>query len=175
MPGCPALLYYLRHYLGMCDYKVTRPFRFYVHIVLCQLESKVSSSEVHGTLLNPGKVFFPMSLKERSYQMENEDLGSYSLQSFCCSVYNQDQDQNCWRNPVCSRRVAMADNSARDITHPETPVRRRHHRKPVDINSCSLFQRVQYHCCLLLHHAHTYINIKSTLGFCLKDVNFPIC
>ena len=82
MPGCPALLYYLRHYLGMCDYKVTRPFRFYVHIVLCQLESKVSSSEVHGTLLNPGKVFFPMSLKERSYQMENEDLGSYSLQSF---------------------------------------------------------------------------------------------
>ena len=59
MPGCPVLLYYLGHYLGMCNYKVTHSFRFYVHIMLCQLESKVSSSEGHGTLLNPGQGVLP--------------------------------------------------------------------------------------------------------------------
>lgn len=116
-------------------------FSFYVHVVLCQLDSKVSSSQGHGKLLNPGKVFFPC-VPEGTLLLENEDVGTNSPQSFCCSMYNENQAQNCWRNQVCSWRVAMADNFVHHITHPETPVWRLHHRKPVDINSCSLFQRV---------------------------------
>ena len=107
--------------------------------------------------------------------MTNEELGSYSWKSFYCSMYNQNQAQNCWRNQVCSWGVAVADNCAHHITHPETPVWRLHHWKPVDIDSCSLFQRVSTITVLFIRMLPHTVNRSLVFLYIFKDVNCPIC
>ncbi|KAF6376173.1 hypothetical protein mRhiFer1_004758 [Rhinolophus ferrumequinum] len=62
--------------------------------------------------------------------------GSLGL-SFEGRVYTRNQAQNCWRNGVYSE---LAYDFAYHVTHPETSMWKLRNWRPVDVNSCALFQ-----------------------------------